>query len=342
MIKVSVVVPVYKSEKSIDKCIKSIINQTITDIEIILIDDGSPDNSGKICDEYALKDERIKVIHKSNGGVSSARNRGIEEASGEYIVFVDSDDWVEKEYIETLLEIKEKYADSESICSYKVITSDNETDFSTISFSDNEEVSVIPFNKYMELIVHILAQSPWNKLFKRSVINESKIRFDESISLGEDIIFCLDYYNKCGKSNIVCVNQALYNYTMFGNETLSNKYYPDLVQIDERIHSKIKDFIISHNADKYQIEIYNNNRFFSYISVLDNTYKKANLSSKSEKRNTNNKILRSPEFKEALKNTTSLINPLQKLSYKSGSWTLVQLVNKLKTMRKILKRGNHG
>ena len=95
--KVSIIVPVYKVEKYLRKCIDSIINQTLKDIEIILVDDGSPDNCGKICDEYAAKDTRIKVIHKENGGLSSARNAGMEVAEGEYIGFVDSDDWIESD-----------------------------------------------------------------------------------------------------------------------------------------------------------------------------------------------------------------------------------------------------
>ena len=90
--KISIIVPVYKVEKYIDKCIKSIIDQTYENIELILVDDGSPDNCGKICDEYAAKDSRIKVIHKENGGLSSARNIGIENSIGDYIMFFDSDE----------------------------------------------------------------------------------------------------------------------------------------------------------------------------------------------------------------------------------------------------------
>ena len=95
MPKLSIIVPVYKVEQYINKCIDSILNQTFTDFELILVDDGSPDNCGKICDEYAQKDERVRVIHKENGGVSSARNLGIDEAKGEYVSFIDPDDWID-------------------------------------------------------------------------------------------------------------------------------------------------------------------------------------------------------------------------------------------------------
>lgn len=109
---VSVIVPVYKAEKYISECIDSILNQTLSDIELILIDDGSPDNSGTICDEYALKDERIKVFHQKNGGVCSARNKGLDNATGDYVFFVDSDDYIPCDAIETLYnDSKEHNAD---------------------------------------------------------------------------------------------------------------------------------------------------------------------------------------------------------------------------------------
>ena len=106
---ISVIVPVYKVEKYLEKCIESIIKQTYTNLQIILVDDGSPDNCGKICDEYAKKDSRIEVIHKINGGLSDARNVGINRANGRYIGFVDSDDYVEPDYLEQLLNNFKKY-----------------------------------------------------------------------------------------------------------------------------------------------------------------------------------------------------------------------------------------
>ena len=99
---ISIIVPVYNAEQYLEKCVNSIINQTYTNLEIILVDDGSPDNCGAICDEYAKKDSRIKVIHKSNGGVSSARNRALECLTGEYVAFVDSDDYIHQDYINVL------------------------------------------------------------------------------------------------------------------------------------------------------------------------------------------------------------------------------------------------
>jgi glycosyltransferase involved in cell wall biosynthesis len=100
---ISIIIPVYKVEKYLEQCMNSVFNQTYRNIEIILIDDGSPDRCGLMCDEYAVKDSRVKVVHKTNGGVSAARNKGLEEADGDWILFVDSDDWVESDVCEVAL-----------------------------------------------------------------------------------------------------------------------------------------------------------------------------------------------------------------------------------------------
>lgn len=112
---VSVIVPVYKVEKYLHRCIDSIINQTYKNLEIILVDDGSPDNCGKICDEYAEKDNRIKVIHKSNGGLSSARNAGLDVANGDYVYFVDSDDYIDTKLVEDNLNLAIEH-DADMVC----------------------------------------------------------------------------------------------------------------------------------------------------------------------------------------------------------------------------------
>ncbi len=116
MCEISIIVPVYKVEPYLRKCVDSILAQTFTDFEVILVDDGSPDNSGKICDEYASKDSRVRVIHKENGGLSSARNAGIDVARGKYLGFVDSDDYIEKDMYELLYDNIVKEQADLSIC----------------------------------------------------------------------------------------------------------------------------------------------------------------------------------------------------------------------------------
>ena len=115
---ISIIIPVYKVEKYLEKCIQSVINQTYENLQIILVDDGSPDNCGKICVEYAKKDHRIEVIHKSNGGLSDARNKGLEIAKGEYIGFVDSDDYIESDMYEVLYNLLKQYNAYVKICNF--------------------------------------------------------------------------------------------------------------------------------------------------------------------------------------------------------------------------------
>ena len=138
MCKVSVIVPVYKVEKYLNKCVDSIINQTLEDIEIILVDDGSPDNCGKICDDYAQKDNRIVVIHKTNGGLSDARNAGLEVARGEYIGFVDSDDYIAPEMISLLYGVCKKNSTDIAGCdlAYVYETTDR------VDYNSNKQESV--------------------------------------------------------------------------------------------------------------------------------------------------------------------------------------------------------
>lgn len=187
MSKISVIVPVYNVEKYIGKCIESILSQTFTDFELILVDDGTPDTSGAICDDYAKKDGRVKVFHKPNGGVSSARNNGIEKATGEWICFVDSDDWIEPTYLEDFgldesdadiyLQGYVKEKDGSVIARHDFEKCESDDFFTVLSYSED----------------NYIINSPCFKLFKRSVIMNNYVRFETNMSYGEDHLFSLTY-----------------------------------------------------------------------------------------------------------------------------------------------------
>ncbi len=338
MIKVSIIVPVYKAENYISKCVESLISQSLKEIEIILVDDGSPDKSGMICDEYAKKDNRIKVIHKENGGVSSARNIGIEAAVGEYILFVDSDDWVENDYAESLLSAQSSFLDCEIACGFRTVSDYEGSLLSNVIFSDKERISKIQLDKYMDLVSAWLAQSPCNKLFKRIVILNENIRFIENLSLGEDMYFCLEYYSLCGSETIRCINKPLYNYIRTEKESLDNKYYSNILEIDKLIYDKLKECLLFWGADEEQIKKFYNARFYRYVYALENTYKQGNKASEKEKRRTNSSILKSAEFKEAFSKVTSYIHPIHKMAYKSGCWCLVKIAYLITSLKNKLIR----
>lgn len=165
-VKVSVIVPIYNVEDYLPKCIDSIQKQSYDKLEIILVDDGSPDKCGDICEEYKLQDERIKVVHKPNGGLSDARNAGMEVATGEYYVFIDSDDYVHPQMIEKLLDACDKTGADMAVCGFKSVTENENIDMDTLNdvpveevVSDEDRISYFYEKKYVEFVV------AWNKIY---------------------------------------------------------------------------------------------------------------------------------------------------------------------------------
>lgn len=181
--KVSIIVPIYNVEKYIERGIKSLIAQTYKNIEIILVDDGSPDNSGKICDKCAKKDTRIKVIHKKNGGVSSARNVGLEKSTGKYIMFMDGDDYVEEDYVDYFVNLINKL---------DVLVAFNSSFFSIYTPNQNKKIenTIIDNTKAMEYIyLGKVNVAVWNKIYSRKFFDNDNIRFNEKIWYGEGMLF---------------------------------------------------------------------------------------------------------------------------------------------------------
>ena len=205
---ISVIVPVYNAESTIRRCVDSILAQTFTDFECLLIDDGSKDKSGVICDEYAAKDSRIRVFHKLNGGVSSARNVGLDNATGEWIAFVDSDDWVESQYLNTLISIS---LGQFSVCGFNGY---GHIDYSE-HFVNIDAKRLLPF-----LFEHNLIWTPWGKMFYHPIIKEHRLRFDIKLRRGEDTVFCWEYLALCSKISVSAL--CLYNYTETTN--VEDKY----------------------------------------------------------------------------------------------------------------------
>lgn len=208
--KISVIVPVYKVEQYLHRCIDSILSQSFTDFELLLIDDGSPDNCGKICDEYAQKDSRVRVFHKPNGGVSSARNLGLDNAKGEWVAFIDSDDYVENGYLEELLSY-ETNTSADIITSIKILDSTN----NSVTLERKEFgllFSVYGFDKNCP---------PWGKLLKKDIISRYKLKFNTRVHLGEDAMFVLSYLLNANKITLISSNK--YNYEEGRTDSLTKK-----------------------------------------------------------------------------------------------------------------------
>lgn len=205
---ISVIVPVYNVEKYLPRCIESILAQSFTDFEVLLIDDGSKDRSGDICDKYAEIDKRIRVFHKENGGVSSARNIGIEYAIGEYSIHIDPDDWVETTMLEELYN-KGKSLDADMvICDYYY----NDEKGQKLCRQHPSGLNNLTVLK--ELFTH-LHGSCWNKLVKQSCYKEHHITFPQDINCCEDLIFNVRLLNY--PINICYLSKAFYHYTHNSN-----------------------------------------------------------------------------------------------------------------------------
>lgn len=217
MVKISVIVPVYNVVSCISRCIDSIIEQTLTDWELLLIDDGSSDGSALICDDYSSKDKRIKVFHKENGGVSSARNLGIEQASGDWIVFVDSDDWCEQKYLSDFFCTSVELSDSDIVLQGRKDEIDGRIDSNIVL--ENGIYSNIAEGLLKNNLLTFGA--PYCKLYPNKLIKKYHIRFPEEYSYGEDTTFfftVLTYVN-C----LITINKCNYHYMESGSGSLSKK-----------------------------------------------------------------------------------------------------------------------
>lgn len=324
---ISVIVPVYNVEKVLYHCIDSILNQLFSDFELILVDDGSTDNSGKICDEYSEKDNRILVIHKPNGGVSSARNAGIEAAQGEYICFVDSDDYLESNYLKELIETKRKHADYDNIwCGFQTVEDYFGKNKKIVIAENDVGISCYTLENIMILHEKWLDASPCNKLFNKKIIQQYAIKFPENLSLGEDLLFNFEYLDRT-QGTILVINQPLYNYIRDGKESLDNKYYPNLLEIYRRLNSETERYAQKWKLSDGQLQKMFSSFFFRLETVLRNTFNKNNNQSFIKKIKYNNEILKSADFQESMKKMDAFIHPLYRFAYKKRKYLLVMCLD---------------
>lgn len=246
---VSIIVPVYNVKSYVGECVESLCRQTYTNLEILLVDDGSTDGSGEVCDEYAGRDERIRVIHQANRGLSGARNMGLDDARGEYIAFVDSDDLVSPNYVETLYELLMKYEADIAACAYIKGTTEQLTDIREKVLSlDNVKEICMPSVKLLKQWHGKYKQQEtvaWNKLYCREVWNgRKKIRFPESRN-HEDVL--ISHLVVQGAKTIVLTTEILYFYRIRkGSITLPTEYDREKVWQNLRAQRERMEFFRAH------------------------------------------------------------------------------------------------
>ena len=259
--KVSIIVPVYNVEKYLDRCMESLLGQTLKDIEIILVDDGSPDNCPQMCDEYAKRDSRVKVVHKENAGLGYARNSGLEVATGEYVAFVDSDDYVEYDMYERLYEAINTNNVGMVLCGFYRDKQGKKTEAVIDNMPKKEKI----IDSHADYITNLIGQLPsahlnvfygyavWNILFSNEIIKKHQIRFkSERVYLSEDILFQVEYAAKI--KTVLLYPTPFYNYCL-NPGTLTTKY--DFKRYDKAVvlYEKIKEVLadLSINIDNIEL-----------------------------------------------------------------------------------------
>lgn len=250
---VSIIVPVYNAEMYLSRCIESIIGQTYKNIELILIDDGSADRSGNICDEFAHRDNRIIVVHKRNAGVSAARNDGIKLSRGRYLQFVDSDDYIDGKMTAILIDRALRNDSDIVICGFNTI--DYKTgELMPFAYSQTDlNLDVKEFLAiYYDLYLTRYLNTPCNKLYEAGLVKDNEIYFEPDIDYGEDLIFNLEVFKRCSKFSII--NSCLYNYALYhNNDSLTRKPRADMYEIQKMMFEEVVALYV--DADGFSEEI---------------------------------------------------------------------------------------
>lgn len=270
--KVSVVIPVYNVEKYLKQCLESVLNQTYKNLQVVLINDGSRDESGKICENYAQKDERVKCIHKENGGISAARNDGLKEIDGDYVLFVDSDDYIDQDLIETLLKEIDGFDVVAGLTKYfnlsGVIEGRGEAPLK-MDCLDNDETKTA----YMKGEIRPYFYGPVAKLYKTEIIRKNNILFDTRLKVGEDIVFNLLFLRYCNSARVI--DYRGYNVRVNQTSTtnsLARKYTPlyehDYLIIQDEIAEAGRRWGFSEEYLKEKWETGRPERYYNEVSNL--------------------------------------------------------------------------
>ena len=252
----SIIVPIYNVEQYVDRCIQSILNQTYQNLEIILVDDGATDCSGAIADSYAAKDKRIKVFHKENGGLSDARNYGLEHVTGDYILFIDSDDFIVNTMCERLITVANNNNADIVSCNYYIYRGDDDISIHTMSVQDDKRT----FTGMDMLRYYLLKTEPfdlnvvWNKIFKLDLFNGVEpVRFPKGRVQEDNFTIFMLFLNA---NSIVTVNEPLYYYVQRAGSIMANFTRRFMIDTIES-HMYMSDYLMNHcSSVKNELQLY--------------------------------------------------------------------------------------
>ncbi|MCH5275270.1 MAG: glycosyltransferase family 2 protein [Lachnospiraceae bacterium] len=333
---ISVIVPVYNAEKNMERCVGSVLKQGFSDWELLLIDDGSRDGSAALCDTFALQDARIRVFHKENGGVSSARNKGIDLAKGRYILFLDSDDYLPENYLEALTRQQEAWGE-EAFCwtALRLISENHQVKEAVYAYGE-DSCSIVRRSDVLKLSARYLLNAPWNKLYQSEIIRTHSLRMPEDISIAEDLWFNLQYLEAMGDCPIVILNQVTYFYIRNGEASLDHGYRSNYYKIHKKVLAELLDY-----SRKWQAPLEDESLYYArYWEYMQNAFSNLDLADCSldgwQRFWEKGRILRDGKFQKSLTYQKKKMGRGSYLVMRSRSYLLVQLYHYLR------QRSMHG
>lgn len=271
----SIIIPIYNCEKYLSRCIDSVLNQNYNNFELILVDDGSTDNSGLICDEYSKKNSQIKTLHKTNEGVSKARNVGIENSKGKYIIFLDSDDYLSKDYFEEINKILTKFKNIELINFgfYSDVDDENLNTLSSdiinykdVMYKSHEEIK----DDFVNLWDNTMLYNIWNKVYSSKIIKENNIKFPD-FNWGEDIQFNRDYLNVI--NSLYNSDKCFYHYVREREGAATKNYKPEIFETRKREFIEFNSYFDQWDIEKQAYYEFSCRRYIERVlGCLENVY----------------------------------------------------------------------
>ena len=303
MPKVSVIVPVYKAESFLCRCVESVQSQNFTDWELLLIEDGSPDGSGALCDRFAAEDARIRAFHKPNGGVSSARNVGLDEAKGQYIAFLDSDDWFLPGFLETLVALAEENRADSAGCAHLNVQesggSSPEKGALPVGVYGKEEIMAGIVDRLMTnrtgLPGEILNGFIWRFIYTREIIEQYRIRFEGAYL--EDEIFLIEYFFRAER--LAMAEQPLYGY-LLNSASATHRYMKDYMKVYERFLERKTELAGRLGLGERCPDWRESTNWAGLLIAVGNEYAKSNPAGWGEKQKTVKEICLRPEMADAI------------------------------------------
>lgn len=297
---VSIVVPAFNAEKYIERCIESVLKQTNSNFELIIVNDGSTDNTSNICRKLMQKCVNVQLIDQNNMGGSAARNNGLAKANGDWIVFLDSDDTLSPDYVEIIENESKKNIDFLLFDYATMNKSKKYYSGQTTAYEDKMLLIDCVMKKDKGVFKNASLNSPWAKAYKKEIIDSNDIKFDSSISMGEDILFNISYFF-CIKK-FLYISRCVYNYQVSQN-SLARKYDQNLISVDKQFLVKLNDLMKKHKLDRLyesQLDLY---AIDGYLSCLKRClFHPHNLQSSKKRFEMAEKITNCTPYRDAIRN----------------------------------------